>query len=98
MLWVGYFMGLVVFYLLTSWLPSILADSHLNAAQSASIAALLPFGGVIGTILCGPQYLCNYLSHKDVLTVTVTNTDSKQADLAISDATEWIVQACEHSH
>ncbi|MFM0015466.1 MFS transporter [Paraburkholderia sediminicola] len=98
MLWVGYFMGLLVFYLLTSWLPSILADSHLNTAQSASIAALLPFGGVIGTILCGPQYLCNYLSHKDVLTVTVTNTDSKQADLAISDATEWIVQACEHSH
>lgn len=53
MLWVGYFMGLLVFYLLTSWLPSILADSHLNTAQSTSIAALLPFGGVIGTILCG---------------------------------------------
>jgi MFS transporter, AAHS family, 4-hydroxybenzoate transporter len=53
MLWVAYFMGLLVFYLLTSWLPSILADSHLNTTQSTSIAALLPFGGVIGTILCG---------------------------------------------
>ncbi|MGU7784296.1 MFS transporter [Burkholderia sp. PU8-34] len=53
MLWVGYFMGLLVFYLLTSWLPTILLDSHLSAEQSTSTAALLPLGGVIGTILCG---------------------------------------------
>ena len=53
MLWIGYFMGLLVFYLLSSWLPTILQDAHFNVAESARIAAMLPLGGVLGTVACG---------------------------------------------
>jgi MFS transporter, AAHS family, 4-hydroxybenzoate transporter len=53
MLWIGYFMGLLVFYLLTSWLPTILQDARFSIRESAAIAALIPLGGVIGTIVCG---------------------------------------------
>ncbi len=53
MLWVGYFMGLLVFYLLSSWLPTILQDAHFNVAESSRIAAMLPLGGVLGTVACG---------------------------------------------
>lgn len=63
MLWIGYFMGLLVFYLLSSWLPTILQDAHFNVAESSRIAAMLPLGGVLGTVACGwmmdrhPPYL-----------------------------------------
>lgn len=53
MLWTGYFMGLLVFYLLSSWLPTILQDAHFNVAESSRIAAMLPLGGVLGTVACG---------------------------------------------
>lgn len=53
MLWIGYFMGLLVFYLLSSWLPTILQDAHFNVAESSRIAAMLPLGGVLGTVACG---------------------------------------------
>jgi AAHS family 4-hydroxybenzoate transporter-like MFS transporter len=53
MLWIGYFMGLLVFYLLTSWLPTILQDARFSIRESAAIAALMPLGGVSGTIVCG---------------------------------------------
>ena len=53
MLWIGYFIGLLVFYLQASWLPTLLQHARFGSRQSASIAALLPFGGVLGTIVCG---------------------------------------------
>lgn len=53
MLWIGYFMGLLVFYLLTSWLPTILQDARFSIRESAAIAALMPLGGVSGTVVCG---------------------------------------------
>ncbi|MFM0016521.1 MFS transporter [Paraburkholderia sediminicola] len=53
MLWIGYFMGLLVFYLLTSWLPTILQGAQFSIRDATAIAALMPLGGVIGTIVCG---------------------------------------------
>lgn len=53
MLWIGYFMGLLVFYLQASWLPTLLQRAQFGSSQAASIAALLPLGGVLGTIVCG---------------------------------------------
>lgn len=53
MLWMAYFMGLLVFYLQTSWLPTMLLDARFSPQQTATIAAFLPFGGVLGTVVCG---------------------------------------------
>lgn len=53
MLWVVYFMGLVVFYLLTSWMPLLMSDAGFTAANAALLTALFPLGGGIGTIFSG---------------------------------------------
>jgi len=53
MLWVVYFMGLVVFYLLTSWMPLLMNDAGFTPANAALLTALFPLGGGIGTIFSG---------------------------------------------
>lgn len=53
MLWVTYFMGLVIFYLLTSWMPILFKDAGFTIERAALITALFPLGGGIGTILSG---------------------------------------------
>ncbi|WP_080745366.1 MFS transporter [Cupriavidus necator] len=53
MLWVTYFMGLLVFYLLTSWLPTLITDTGLPIQSAAIITALFPLGGCVGTVATG---------------------------------------------
>ncbi|HUL67597.1 MAG TPA: MFS transporter, partial [Burkholderiaceae bacterium] len=52
MLWLGYFMGLVIFYALINWMPILFKDAGLNPQDATLIAALFPLGGV-GAILFG---------------------------------------------
>ena len=51
LLWIGYFTGLLVFNLQASCLATLLQRSQFGSRESASIAALLPFGGVLRTIV-----------------------------------------------
>ena len=53
MLWLTYFMGLLLFYLLTSWMPTLVRDAGYSLSQAATATALFPLGGGIGAILCG---------------------------------------------
>jgi len=53
MLWIAYFMGLVLYYLLVSWMPTLMRDSGASISDSARITALFPLGGGIGAIFCG---------------------------------------------
>lgn len=53
MLWITYFMGLLIFYLLTSWMPILFKDAGFSIQNAALITALFPLGGGIGTILSG---------------------------------------------
>lgn len=53
MLWLAYFMGLLLFYLLTSWMPTLVRDAGYSVSQAATATALFPLGGGIGAILCG---------------------------------------------
>ena len=52
-LWVCCFTSLLVFYLLTSWMPTILKTAGLTTQQFSLIAAIFPFGGVVGAIIMG---------------------------------------------
>jgi len=52
-LWACCFTSLLVFYLLTSWMPTILKTAGLSTQQFSLIAAIFPFGGVIGAIIIG---------------------------------------------
>lgn len=53
MLWLCCFMSLLVFYLLTSWMPTILKTAGFSTQQFSLIAAIFPFGGVIGATIMG---------------------------------------------
>jgi len=52
-LWVTYFMGLLVIYLLTGWLPTIMKDAGLSIATAANVTAMFQIGGTIGAIIVG---------------------------------------------
>ena len=53
MLWITYFMGLVLFYMLTSWMPTLVHEAGYSLSQASSAAALFPLGGGFGAIACG---------------------------------------------
>lgn len=53
LLWLCCFMSLLVFYLLTSWMPTILKTAGFTTQQFSLIAAIFPFGGVIGASIIG---------------------------------------------
>ncbi|BAN48828.1 MFS transporter [Metapseudomonas resinovorans] len=53
LLWLTYFMGLVIVYLLTSWLPTLMRDSGASMEQAAFIGALFQFGGVLSAVGAG---------------------------------------------
>jgi AAHS family 4-hydroxybenzoate transporter-like MFS transporter len=53
MLWLTYFMGLLIFYLLTSWMPLLMKDAGFSIGKAALLTSLFPLGGGIGTIVAG---------------------------------------------
>jgi AAHS family 4-hydroxybenzoate transporter-like MFS transporter len=50
-LWLTYFCSLFVFYLLSSWLPTIMREAGYTIGDAARIAAMAPLGGTIGALL-----------------------------------------------
>ncbi len=53
MLCLTYFMGLLIFYLLTSWLPLLIRETGATLSQASIITALFPLGGGIGVLILG---------------------------------------------
>ena len=51
-MWVAYFMGLVVFYSLVSWMPILFKDAGMIQQTATLISALFPLGG-LGAIAAG---------------------------------------------
>ncbi|HMR31001.1 MAG TPA: MFS transporter [Geminicoccaceae bacterium] len=52
-LWVTYFMGLLVIYLLTGWLPTLMKDAGLSITTAANVTAMFQIGGTIGAVIVG---------------------------------------------
>ena len=52
-LWATYFMGLLVIYLTTSWLPTMIKDAGMTIDRAANVTAMFQLGGTIGAILVG---------------------------------------------
>lgn len=52
-LWGTYFMGLLVIYLLSGWLPTLIKDAGLPIERAASITALFQLGGTVGALVVG---------------------------------------------
>ena len=53
MLWLAYFMGLLIFYLLTNWLPTLFKDAGFSAERAALTTSLFPLGGILGNLCLG---------------------------------------------
>lgn len=53
LLWLTFLMSLLVFYLLTSWLPTLLNSAGFAPKSASLIALMLPIGSTAGAILIG---------------------------------------------
>ncbi|MHA3055142.1 MFS transporter [Acinetobacter sp. ANC 4633] len=53
LLWLTYFMGLVMIYLLTSWLPTLMRETGASMERAAFIGGLFQFGGVLSALFIG---------------------------------------------
>lgn len=53
LLWTTFFMSLLVFYLLTSWLPTLLNSAGYTPQTAPLIALMLPIGSTVGAIAIG---------------------------------------------
>ena len=51
LLWLTFFASLFMFYLLMSWLPTVMTRSGRSIAEAARIGAMVPLGGTVGAIL-----------------------------------------------
>ncbi|MEM5338372.1 MFS transporter [Paraburkholderia azotifigens] len=52
-LWLTFFMSLLVYYLLTSWLPTVINNTGIPLGKTALVAAALPFGSTVGAVVIG---------------------------------------------
>jgi AAHS family 4-hydroxybenzoate transporter-like MFS transporter len=64
-LWLTYFMGLMVIYLLSGWLPTMIKDAGLPIERAANITALFQLGGTVGALVVG--YLMDRWSPNKVI-------------------------------
>ncbi|RAW91742.1 aromatic acid/H+ symport family MFS transporter [Photorhabdus laumondii subsp. clarkei] len=53
LLWNAYFMGLLIFYVVTNWMPILIKDSGFELSYATILTALFPLGGGVGTIISG---------------------------------------------
>lgn len=52
-LWLTYFMGLLVIYLLSGWMPTLMKDAGLPISRAANLTAMFQLGGTVGCITVG---------------------------------------------
>jgi len=53
LIWLTFFMSLLVFYLLSSWLPLVITNAGFSLANASLMAATLATGGTAGAIVIG---------------------------------------------
>jgi AAHS family 4-hydroxybenzoate transporter-like MFS transporter len=53
MLWIAYFTGLIVYYLMTNWMPTLFRDLGFSTEHAMLISSLFPLGGLIGNPVTG---------------------------------------------
>jgi AAHS family 4-hydroxybenzoate transporter-like MFS transporter len=53
LIWLTFFMSLLVFYLLSSWLPLLITSAGWSLGRASLMAAMLASGGTVGAIVIG---------------------------------------------
>ncbi|WP_407530232.1 MFS transporter [Methylobacterium oryzisoli] len=52
-LWLTFFMSLLIFYLLSSWLPTIISSAGLTLKEASLVTVMLATGGTVGGLVLG---------------------------------------------
>jgi AAHS family 4-hydroxybenzoate transporter-like MFS transporter len=68
LLWTVFFMSLLIVYLMTNWLPTLIQRSGLSLAAASKVAVLYQVGGTVGALIIGR--LMDLRSQTGVLTAT----------------------------
>ena len=89
LLWVTFFMSLLVYYLLTSWLPTLLNSAGQSPQAAALIALMLPIGSTVGAIVIG--YLMDRFGAHATLAGSYTLAAAFIVLLGLSTATPWLL-------
>ena len=53
LLWLAFFMSLLVVYLLSSWLPTLINSSGVSLKTASLITAMFQVGGTVGAVAIG---------------------------------------------
>ncbi|GEO43506.1 MFS transporter [Skermanella aerolata] len=53
LIWLSFFMSLLVFYLLSSWLPTVISSAGMTLKEAALMSMMLQLGGTAGALLIG---------------------------------------------
>ncbi len=70
LLWFAFFMSLLVIYLLSSWLPTVLRGTGISLKHAALVTAMFQVGGTVGAIVLG--WLMDRLNAHYVLAASYT--------------------------
>ena len=89
LLWLSFFMSLLVFYLLTSWLPTLLNSVGKTTQEAALTALVLPIGSTVGAILIG--LLMDRFAPHYVLAGSYTLAAAFIVMLGMSTSSPWLL-------
>lgn len=89
MLWATYFMGLLIFYLLTSWMPTLMKDAGFSIQRASFLTALFPLGGGIGTIAAG--WLMDRFNPNKVIALAYAITGALICAVGQGSGNQWLL-------
>ena len=89
LLWVTFFMSLLVIYLLSSWLPTLLRTTGVSLKTASVVTAMFQVGGTIGAIVLG--WLMDRVSPHRVLAVSYALAGLFIALIGSVTASPWLV-------
>jgi MFS transporter, AAHS family, 4-hydroxybenzoate transporter len=88
LLWAAFFSSLLVIYLLSSWLPTLLHENGATMRTAALVTAMFQVGGTIGAIVLG--WLMDRLNPCHVLALSYAAAGAFIAALGYAGSTPWV--------
>jgi len=91
LLWLAFFMSLLVVYLLSNWMPTLIQRSGLSLSRASLITAVFQIGGTAGAVAIGR--LMDRMNPHHVLGATFLGAALFVALIGLAAGTPWIMAA-----
>jgi len=89
MLWLAFFMSLLVIYLLSSWLPTLIKSTGVSLKTASLVTTMFQVGGTIGAVLLG--WLMDRINPHRVLAVSYALAGLFIAAIGSLTGSPWLV-------